>query len=253
MSSTDLVVISDDSKYPVLSTPQEELMEIVSDALAPGEKLGIGDLTRIKVPAGGGTQWLIPSLSTGEDEAVKELRGVIISRATRRGLWVKEFEGGNERPDCASIGGLVGSINDESDATLTIPDGQACASCPYNEFETATKGSGKACKETRQLFMFVEGELLPIMLNIPPGSLKNAKQYFVGLLKAGLKSGGVETVMKLIKVPSAGGIDYAQVVFTVGNILSPEAARKMKEYGDAISPAIDAAKAADLSAEDLND
>lgn len=246
--STDLIVPGDDSKYLVLSTPQDELNEIIADTFAPGEGLSMRDLTRIKVPAGGATAFAVPNIETGEEDFVKEVSGIIIRRDTARTYWIKSFEDGDgERPDCSSRDGITGHLREDTELTA-IPDGQACASCPFNAFETATKGKGKACAENRLIYMLQPDSLLPIVIKTPPSSLGNAKDYFVGLMKLKLMAHKVETKVRLVKATS-NGIDYAQMVFSMGDRLSPEAIAQVKAYADGLAPGLDANTAAEAAAD----
>lgn len=223
----------DDSPYALLRMDANEARELLADALG-GEALAFKDLDRIKVPSGGATIWEVPTLD-GE-VGMKELKGVIIHRGSRRAYWPYPME---ERPDdddgrpvCASVDGLIG---------VGEPGG-SCAECPYNEFNTDIKGGpGKACKETRQLFILTESDILPLVLNIPPGSLANAKAYFLRLLRNQLKPEAVVTVIKLEKAESAGKVKFGRVTFAKGENLSPEAQQRLRDYAAVMAPAMEAA------------
>src|SRR4051812_29089726 len=108
MSSTDLVTTGAESAYEVLRMSRSELGELLGDALAPGEQLGVGDLIRVKVPTGGMTKWIVPNPAMGNEDVLDELVGIPLRISTRRGYWHKKFSGGNEQPDCASDDGLLG-------------------------------------------------------------------------------------------------------------------------------------------------
>lgn len=66
-----------------------------------------------------------------------------------------------------------------------VPDKQHhdCASCPFNQFESAKTGRGKACKNTVRLALIAEDDLEDIdnaevvYASIPPKSLKNWLVY----------------------------------------------------------------------------
>jgi hypothetical protein len=228
-----LIEPGDDSPYAVLRQDPNDLRELLADALG-GETLAFKDLDRIKVPSGGGTTWEIPTLN-GE-VATKEIRGVIIHRATRRSYWPTPLEDRGDdddgRPDCASVDGRVGIGNPGGD----------CASCPMNEWNSDIKGGpGKACKETRQLFVLTENDLLPLAITIPPGSLAGAKDYFMRLLRAQLSPTDVVTVISLSKQQNAAKINFARVEFTAAERLSPEARNRVKEYATAMRPAMELA------------
>jgi hypothetical protein len=233
--ASDLVPIQsgEDSPYALLRMEASDAKELLREALG-GESLAFKDLDRIKVPGSGGTTWEVPSLEG--DVALKELTGVIIHRATRRSYWPYSLEdrpeGDDGRPSCASIDGEIG---------LGDPGG-SCAECPYNEFGSDIKGGpGKACKETRQLFLLTENDLLPLAVTIPPSSLANAKAYFLRLLRNQLSPQDVVTTISLTKEKNAAGIGYARVEFARSGVLSPEAKQRVREYAAAMAPAMEAA------------
>lgn len=208
-----------------------EATELLRDALG-GETLAFKDLDRIKVPSGGGTTWEVPTLE-GE-QAMKELRGVIIQRATRRAYWPYSMEerpdDDDGRPSCASIDGEIG---------VGEPGGE-CGLCPYNEFSSDLKGGpGKACKETRQLFLLTENDLLPIAVTIPPGSLANAKAYFLRLLRNQLRPEEVVTRLMLEKAESQGKIKFGRVTFAMESRLSPDAKQRIHEFAAIMAPAME--------------
>lgn len=232
MASTDLIVPGDDdNNYAVLRMPPDELNELVTGNLAPGETIGLRDLPRIKIPTGGLTSWAVPSIE-GEDMQ-KDVRGILIHVGNRRTYWKKSFEetGGGEPPDCKSDDAITGFAG-----TADGPGG-ACGICPLNQFpEKDEKGNqpGKPCKEIRQLFLLPVGGILPYVINVTPGSLANAKEYFVGLLNARLQRTEVETILTLQK--EKGRVEYSQVVFRKGRDLDPAARAHMKQYAALIGP-----------------
>lgn len=221
----------DDSPYALLRMEPNDVRDLLREALG-GESLAFKDLDRIKFPSGGGTTFEVPTLD-GE-VAVKELRGVIIHRATRRAYWPFPLE---ERPDdddgrphCASIDGWEG---------VGKPGGD-CNACPFNEFGSDVKGGpGKACKETRQIFMLTENDLLPIVITIPPGSLANVKDYFMRLLRAQLRPSDVVTTITLTKEKNAANIAFARATLKVADRLTPEAAQRVKDYAKAMETAME--------------
>lgn len=226
----ELVPIGDDSPFALLRMEQSDATDLIQEALG-GESLSVKDLDRIKVPAGGGTTWEVATLDG--DVATKVIEAVIIQRATRRAYWPYAMEDRPDdddgRPACASNDGLIG-VGD--------PGGE-CASCPYNEFQTDIKGGpGKACKETRQLFLLMKDDLLPLTLNVPPGSLANIKAYFLRLLRAQLSPSDVLTKIGLEKV-KGGKVDFARMTFEAADRLSPDARQRVREYTAVMAPAME--------------
>lgn len=229
----DLVPIGDDSPFALLRMEPNEAHELLRDALG-GESLGFKDLDRIKVPSGGGQSWEIPSLD-GVTAATR-IDGVIIHRATRRAYWPWTLEDRPDdddgRPVCQSNDGIVG-VGDP---------GGPCVECPFNEFGSDIKGGpGKACKETRQLFVLTKDDLLPLVVTIPPASLANVKAYFLRLLRAQINPMDVVTGIGLEKAKNGRGTAFSKVTLTRSGTLAPEARTTLREYATAMAPAFEQA------------
>lgn len=217
--TTALIEIT--QNYPILS-PDSPQAALIAENLA-GDSVSIGDLDRIKVPAGGGTTWTVPSIE-GEKQQ-KALEGIIVHVARRRAYWESSNPTG-EQPDCSSSDCVTGHGD----------PGGACAACPLNEFGTAQKqgggqGRGKACKESALLFLLRPGENMPQVVVVPAGSLKAVRQY---RLKLKVPYFAAVTRLELSKTANKDGIAYAQISPTFVGELPPEAAAGVKRYADAL-------------------
>ena len=159
---------------------------------------------RIKIPAGGSTVFEVPGEAPGETDAVKEFRGVILYHHPLFTYYREGYTGGNDAPDCGSYDGMFG-VGD--------PGGN-CAHCPLNQFGSGENG-GKACKNTRRIYILREDELIPLLLTLPTGSMKEFSIYVKRLLAKGRKTGEVVTRFFLKRVTNAGGIAYSQAQFKV--------------------------------------
>ena len=115
---------------------------------------------RIKIPSAGSTMFEVPG-EDGEPEAVKEFSAVILLQHPINAYYATKYTGGNLPPDCASLDGETG---------VGTPGG-LCAKCPLNEFDSGDNG-GKACKNRRRIYVLREGEVFPLLLSLPTGSLK---------------------------------------------------------------------------------
>jgi hypothetical protein len=193
-SGTLALTVIEPREYAILS-PDSQVAALVSSNLA-GEDVSEFDLDNVKVPAGGGTRWTIPGVAGDVDE--EEIVGIIVYVGKRRQFWASNDPTG-EPPDCTSRDMVKGVGN---------PGGE-CATCPHNEFGSAKNGHGKGCKETRALFVVRQTDHLPIVVNIPPGSLKNLKQY---LLRLPVPYQQVITKLSLKAEKNSDGIKYSQVV-----------------------------------------
>lgn len=116
---------------------------------------------RVTIPAAGGTTFELPGELPGETDAAKEFTGVILYHHPLFAYYRERFTGGNNAPDCGSYDGVTGVGN----------PGGVCAQCPLNQFGSGENG-GKACKNKRRIFILREGELIPILLTLPTGSMK---------------------------------------------------------------------------------
>jgi hypothetical protein len=165
-----------------------------------------GELTRIKVPAGGGTSWTVPSI-TG-DESVKTITGIIVHFADVRGFWPEKFTGEGNPPNCSSTDGIVG---------MGDPGGM-CATCPMNQFGTGTDAAGKpsdskACREGRLLFVLREADVIPIIVSLSTMSVKPSKQYFLQLAQAPIPFYGCVSEIGLEATKNKTGITYSRATF----------------------------------------
>lgn len=213
---TELAVV-DPKTYAILD-PTQDVKGLVEANLG-GESITPFDLTRIKVPAGGGTAWDVPTLSGSEMQ--KSIEGVLIHVARRRAYWASNDPSG-EPPDCSSADGEYG---------VGKPGG-SCDLCPLNEFGSAKNGEGrgKACKESRLLFMMRPTDRMPIVVAAPPGSLKAIKQYALQLSNHGLPMFGVVTKLELSKVNNKDGIAFSQIKPSVSATLPKESIDAMRSY-----------------------
>lgn len=209
----------DVSEYPILAG-NDAVNEVIKQNLG-GEEVTAADFTRIKVPSGGGTQWIVPTLSGG-GEMVDELEGIILFSTRRRGYW-KDSNPNGQPPDCGS-----------SDMVTGVGEpGGACGMhgkipcCPHNEFDSAEKGTGKACREGRLLFMLRQGNTLPDLIVAPPASLKAMRQYLLRIGQAGSNYWAVITALALEGKTNIGGTDYARIVPRLIGTLDESAAAKV--------------------------
>lgn len=186
-------------------------MEAVEEVMG-GDFAGMDiTLDRVKIPSGGMTAFEVPNYEDGADEEttmVKDIEGVIVHNHPAYSYYRNTFNGGSNPPDCGSFDGVMG---------VGTPGGN-CANCPMNRYGTA--GAGKACKNRRMLYILRQGELFPLQLSLPTGSLKEFSKYMKRLLTKGRKLNQVVTRISLKKATNANGIAYSQAVFTVVRGLS---------------------------------
>lgn len=195
--SNELIVLQP-AQYPALD-PNNDRIKLMMQNLG-GESLGVADFTRIKVPAQGGTKW---SVETAEGEKLSEtIEGVILYSTRRRAYWSNPNPS-QTPPDCQCID-LTAGIG------IGTPGGH-CDACPFNQFGSAKNGHGKACRETRILFLLRAGQVLPDVVSAPPGSLRNMKDYILAVSKDGLPYFGVVTQLSLEAANSRDGTKYSKI------------------------------------------
>lgn len=213
--------------YAALQMNALELKEVLQENLG-GEAISAFELDRVKVPSGGGATWEVPTLEGVED--AKAIEGVVIYFKNQNAYWKEKYDGQNNPPDCVSNDGMVG---------IGTPGGD-CAVCPLNAF--GSEGKGKACKNMRTLFILREGDVLPLVLTLPPTSLKDARKYFLRLASKGIPYYGVITEITLDKDKNENGITYSKAKLSLKGRLDPDTVKKLKAFQDSLKPALDAVR-----------
>lgn len=166
---------------------------------------------RIKMPSGETTLYQLPSENPEDPEFAKEFSAVILYHHPIRAYFKTKFNGAANPPDCGSLDAVTG---------FGDPGGD-CKSCVYNEYSSGENGA-KACKERHRLYLLREGEMFPVMLSLPTGSLKELSRYLMRLLTKGIKSNEVVTRFSLVKATNKGGIAYAKACFQLERKLAAE-------------------------------
>lgn len=199
---------------------------------------GLGSLSfdSVKIPSGGGLAFEIAGDDPDNPEMVQELVGVIVHHHPASAYWAQAFGSGESNsPDCASSDGKVGVMRE----TGEIRD---CATCPYNQYGSA--GAGKACKNTHHVYLLREGEMLPVLLTLPPTSIGNFRDYLAKrLVLKGIRANAAVTKVKLTREKNPQGILYSKAVFSFGGKLSPELEQAIKPTSEAIKEMVKKAPA----------
>jgi hypothetical protein len=230
--------------YAITSPAGKRKLEIVAENV--GGALTARDLVRVKVPAGGMTQWAIPTASG--DEYTAEIEGVIVlQQPVVRSYWKVGMDegGGGTPPDCFSLDGRTG-VGDP---------GGPCHTCGHSQWGTGKQGRGQACQARRILYILRQGSLFPLMLSVPPGSADSVREYVVGVGQEGDGTYLHEVVTKftLVKVKGNGTPDYAQIKCQKVGTLNPEDRKIIEEYRANFGAVLASAAAPQplISAEDM--
>lgn len=213
--STALAII-ENFELPVLNEDIGQAMAEEMDGLQLS-------FPRVKIPSGGGLAFEVPGDDPENPDAEKEIIGVIVDHHPVNAYWQNKYSGGNNPPDCSSMDGKVGI--DRSG------NRKPCNTCPLNEWGSDEDSRGKACKNMHRVYILREGEMLPLLLTLPPTSLKNFADYLaMRIVSRGMRSYGVITKISLKKAQNSDGINYSQAVFALAGKLSPEQTGAMAEY-----------------------
>lgn len=203
------------TELTIVDQIRNHLATLPQAAAVLAENLGDGgmtpqDLTRIRIPSGGGIAWEYPTANGPEPRA--SFDGVILHRQQTRAYWDTPLDegDGNTPPDCRSNDAVFG---------VGIPGGQ-CDVCPLSQFGSklnrdGSPGAGQACKALTLLYVMVPGELLPVVVVAPPTSLKPLKNYMIQLTSKGIRYWSAITRFGLETTKNAGGIKYSRVALSL--------------------------------------
>lgn len=221
-TSSEMVPVKD---YAVATLQPEELRRTIEMNVGSAS-VGALDLERIKVPTGGSTTWVYETLE-GEETA-RELTGIVVGARDARAYWRHRPEEGtgDSPPDCRSDDGVTG-VGD--------PGGE-CASCPLSQFGSDHRGRGQACKAMRFLFLVQPESMLPVLLSVPPSSLKTVRKYGLRLASRGVRLSDVVTAFGLEKASNTDGISFARVQPRMAHRLEPAEAERMAKVSEALAP-----------------
>jgi hypothetical protein len=189
-----------------------ELQDFDLGAVLTEEMAGLSaSFERIKFPSGGGTVFEVPGDDPNELDTVKEFSAVILYHHPLNAYYKTEYKGGSNPPDCGSLNGSIGQGN---------PGGN-CKKCPYNVYGSGRNG-GKACKNKQRLYLLREGEIFPMILSLPTGSLKGFSRYMMRLIPKYKNPNAVVTRFTLKKGSNSTGLEYSQAQFAVARKLTAE-------------------------------
>lgn len=188
------------------------LAEVQQNGLIERELDGFNlTFDRIKIPSGGGTFFEVPTLDGTKVEPAPEMSGVVLYHHPMRSYYKGQYTGGNEKPECYSL-----------DAKSGVGEpGGACGNCPLNEFGSGVNNS-KACREKHRVYLLREGEIFPLILDLPTGSIRDFGTYVQRLISKGLNPRMVVTSFSLKKATNSTGIVFSQGVYGLKRILSSE-------------------------------
>lgn len=194
------------------------------------------DFAFAKTPSSARTVWDIKASADDEDpEMVKAIEGVIIHAHKNYAWWAQGLDAGaaSGQPDCRSNDGVWGMTRDGEMCK--------CADCPRNKF--GSDGNGKACKNGRRLYVFREGDLLPLRIDLAPTGNKPFEKYVDGLLiprKKGQRPMRVNQVVTRIGLKieqNQSGTKYSVPTFESVGIVPDEVRPALMQMAESLKDA----------------
>lgn len=223
-------------QFAIAALDHADLKEVVRENLAG---MGRIQFERVKMPSGGGLAFEIADES-GEPTAVSEITGIIIDRYPVNAYWPDKFAGAKNPPACVAMDGHTGEGE----------PGGLCAKCPHNQWGSDEDGRGKACKNLHRIYILPPGDVLPILIALPPTSLANFNAYMLRLTsKAKRPYWAVLTKVKLEKATNAAGISFSRAVFTKVGDVPAEKLPALKAYIEELRPLM---RAVEIQADDYH-
>ena len=189
---------------------------------------------RVKIPSGGGLAFEVP-VDDDETDTVKEIVGVVVDHHRVNAYWPNIYSGQGQPPACSSMDGKIGVAPPESEVEWAGGQ-QSCATCPFNQWGSDEGGTGgKACKNMVRLYVLREGDAFPVMLTLPPTSIKNWANYLaMRVLGRGMRPHQVVTRIGLKREQSRTGIAYSQATFKLVGVLPEDVQQRMAAYSQSI-------------------
>ena len=145
-------------------------------------------------------------------------------------------EDSHSPPDCASMNSIV------PDPGVPAPQARSCAECEWNQWgsrvstDPGMESKGKACQDARRTAIVRLGAIDdPLLVRIPPTSLKGLAEYGHTLSKRGVPYQAVIT-----RIHFDHTVAYPKLMFQAVRYLSPEEAESIRDLigspGQGIAP-----------------
>lgn len=223
MAKNEIAVI--DSTNQLALAPSKEDMQFIMEELADMDRLPYGT---VKIAAGGANVYQVFEPGEEEPDTQKDFEGVIIMSHKSNGYWPNAFSGENSAPDCYSNDGVTGTI-------AATGECRNCEDCPLNQYGSAVgqngnAGRGKACKNMRRLYIMRRGDILPMVMTLPPTALGAYDKYRTKIMMSRKKMMAVMTKFTLKTEKNGDGIKYSVPVFDAVGSLNPSEAAAVAAY-----------------------
>lgn len=178
---------------------------------------------RIKIPSGGALQFEIPGDDPENPGYERTLEGVILHNHAAYVYWPEGSEDDEDAvPLCSSVDGKLG-VGD--------PGGD-CVTCALNKFGTGKNGKGKACKNTRVLYLLRDGDYMPMQVTLPPTSIKPFNDFYSAAFLARRRTAFGSAVSIGLKRMNNGKEDYSVATFKKLYDFTGEQLAQIRTYAD---------------------
>lgn len=215
--------------YSSMVVSPQEMIEVMSfskkDAEANAKYPHMDGLQltmqRVKIPGGGNLQFELRGDDPDNPDYERKLVGVILYHHLANAYWPEGSEyDDNVPPFCQSFDGKQGYGE----------PGGVCAACAFNQFGSTANGSGKACKNMRQIYLLRSGEYLPLQLSLPPTSLRPFND-FMNLAFVARRRPSYSAIVEIgLKRAESGGYTYSVATFRKVRELEGEGLAAVKSY-----------------------
>ena len=195
---------------------------------------------RVQIAAAGAGVFKVTEPGEEEAAVATEIVAVIILNHRTNALWLNKYGTTEDKsPDCFSIDGDEGIVRETGEC-------RTCASCRYNQYGSADNGigRGKACKNTRRLYLMRPADKLrpadifPVILSLPSTALGAFDKYRTKILLGRRQMHGVLTRITLKNAANKDGIAYSTPVFESVGVLPPEEVERVRQYADGFATAV---------------
>jgi hypothetical protein len=184
-----------------------------------GIDVGSIKLPSVKVLHAGACLFELPATAEGVIAHPKEISAVILYKQRVRAYWGQKFSGTRQLPDCSSVDGITGFPKDSNNKI-------SCKECPKSVWGSAEDSArAQACKDMRRLFLQVPpGQVVPVILVVPPTSIKNTDMFFFKLVNRRPPLLYTEIMVKLLlsEEKNKDGISFSKLDILMDRELTPE-------------------------------
>ena len=223
MAKNEVATKKEFNLIPMYAGLDDDLKAEIEDELDDFDEEGSIDCRRIKMPTGNSKAFEVESDNPDDPDMEKELRGVILFTHKMNARWEGDYGGENRMPVCSSWDAKQG-VELETGADCN------CDICEYNEFKA--NGEGKECKNTRRVYLMLDGRPFLYLLTVPPTSLKAVSKQLKHLISSGLPLTRMAVTFRLESAKSKSGKDYAKITVEKSGELTKDQgdlARSMRE------------------------